>query len=585
MRLLVDTGATTSFIRESALHRILAPKYIHNQPQTFVLADGIVPFQVLGVVELTILFANQSSLVHAHVARNLCAHMILGMDYINRYDLKIDIQQQQISIYLQHQWFTMPIDTDFRCHSIPVLLPQSTRLSGYSALTTEVTIPFACIPSSFSPLSSVQPTTSLRVSHVFLKNDRHSSVITVHNFSSNSRFIPKNFLIGTIQCIAKETRPSPSSSSQARLMNAAGITGDVFALVDPSVKSLPSVLSPLPHWMEPELSPKVNEAILSLTEKITDQQHCADLRTLLFRYHRTLDTTRHSIAKTSIDHIINTVPHSPPACRPYLQPDKNDAMYKIIQEFLDGKLISKSNSPYAAPALLVKKKDNTYRLVVDYKRLNLITIKDSSPLPNIEETIRKLGEGYNYFSKFDLKSGFYQIPINQADRQKTAFITPFGFYHFNVLAMVLKNAPPTFQKVMNDTLASCRQFSFVYLDDIIVYSRTFDQHLAHLTQVFSALQQKHIILNPGKCELAVQQIEYLGHTITKSSVMPSNDRIQAILELREPKTLVQANKFLGGLGWYRKFLRDFATVAAPIHAVTNLTKKNRHNFTWRSPQS
>ena len=585
MKILIDTGATTSFIRESSLNHIRPPRYIHNQHHTFLLADGIAPFQVLGVVELTILFSNQPLIIHAHVARHLCADMILGMDYINHYNLRIDTQQQQLSIYLENQWLSINIDTDAPCRSFPVLLPQAAHLPGCQTLTTDVTIPSSCIPSLFSPLSAIHPTPPLRVSYVFLQHDRHSSVITVHNLSPFPQFIPKNFCIGTIHCTAKTTSPPPPSSSIAQPMDAAGLTSDVSALVGLGVNS-PSHMSPSrSHSMEPTISPKVTQAIVSLTDKITDQQQRTDLRTLLFRYHRTFDTTRHSIARTSIGHVINTVPHSPPASRPYHQPDKNDAMYKIIQEFLDAKLIFKSSSPYAAPALLVKKKDDTYRLVVDYKRLDLIIIKDSSPLPNIEEAIRRLSEGYNFFSKFDLKSGFYQIPINKADRAKTAFITPFGLYQFNVLAMGLKNAPPTFQKVMTDTLDSCRAFALVYLDDIIIFSETFDQHLLHLTLLFDALQQKRIILNPSKCQLAVQQIEYLGHTISKSSVMPSIEKMRAILELQEPTTLLEANKFLGALSWYRKFLPNFATVAAPIHAVTNLTKKNRHKFACRSPKS
>ena len=115
---------------------------------------------------------------------------------------------------------------------------------------------------------------------------------------------------------------------------------------------------------------------------------------MLLKFYHTFDTTTHNIAKTTIHHVINTIPHS----------------------------------PYAAPAILVKKKDNTYRFVVDYKKLNLITIKDSSPRPNMEDTIRKLGQGYTYFSKLDLKSGCYQIPIHNNDKEKTAFVTPLGLY-------------------------------------------------------------------------------------------------------------------------------------------------------------
>ncbi|CAF4668080.1 unnamed protein product, partial [Rotaria sp. Silwood2] len=206
------------------------------------------------------------------------------------------------------------------------------------------------------------------------------------------------------------------------------------------------------------MHPTVDKDIRNLVNKIENQHQHDTLLSLLFKFPQIFDTTQYNIANTSIHHVIKTIPHIPPACKPYPQPDKEEAMYSIIHEFLQAGLITESHSPYAAPAILVTKKDGSYRFVVDYKKLNLITIKDSSPLPNMEESIRKLGQGYKYFSKLDLKSGFYQIPINEADREKTAFVTPFGLYQFNVLPMGLINSPPTFPKVMNDTLKPCRQF-------------------------------------------------------------------------------------------------------------------------------
>ncbi|CAF4138428.1 unnamed protein product [Rotaria sp. Silwood2] len=325
--------------------------------------------------------------------------------------------------------------------------------------------------------------------------------------------------------------------------------------------------------------------LTSLVHNIQNDKQKRDLLSLLMRFYDIFDITRHNIARTLIPHVIITIPHSPPARRPYPQPDKEEAMYKLIQEFLEADLISESNFPYAAPPILVKKKDQSYRFVVDYKRLNAITIKDSSPLPNMEDTIQNLGKGFSYFSKLDLKSDFYQIPINDKDKEKTAFVTPFGLYQFNVLPMGLRNSPPTFQKVMTDTLKSCRQFSLAYLDDIIVFSRSFSDHLNHLHQVFLALQAKNFVLNPPKCEIAVSQIDYLGHSISNNGIKPMKEKIDAILRIQEPRTLAQANRFLGALGWYRKFLPKFADVAASIHAVTNLTKPNRKKFKWEISQS
>ncbi|CAF4734556.1 unnamed protein product, partial [Rotaria sp. Silwood2] len=195
-----------------------------------------------------------------------------------------------------------------------------------------------------------------------------------------------------------------------------------------------------------------------------------------------------------------------------------------------------------------------WRLVVDYKKLNAITIKDNHPLPNMEVTLQTLGGGYHCFSKLDLKSGFWQLPIDEKDRDKTAFITPFGLHEWNVLPQGLRNASPSFQRIMNNVLSSCIDFCLVYLDDIVIFCPK-------------------------------QTIEYLGHVINSTTITPLPNKIKSILLLPEPKSLAQANRFLGALSWYRKFIPNFASIAAPIHAVTNLSKSHRYKFKWGPEQS
>ncbi|CAF1431735.1 unnamed protein product [Rotaria sp. Silwood1] len=184
-------------------------------------------------------------------------------------------------------------------------------------------------------------------------------------------------------------------------------------------------------------------------------------RTILNQHEKLFDTNKPSIAIGVKPHAIKTLDHPPPTSKPFY------------------------TTP--TPALLVPKHDGTWRMVVDYKKLNNITIKDNHPLPNLEQAIQILGDGYKFFSKLDMKSGFWQIPIEEEDKHKTAFITTEGLYEWNVLTQGLKNSPPSFQRVMTDILSTCRQFSLVYIDDIVVYSRSFEEHLNHLAQVLAAL--------------------------------------------------------------------------------------------------
>ena len=618
LKILIDTGATTTFINEKALHHMPHPKFIHKNPYSFVLADGVAPFQVLGVIELEIQFNNALTKIHAHVARNLCTDMILGMDYINKYNLSIDVKQQTVSIEYNCRILTMLIDKDLDIHRIPVTSSKQICIPPHSTRSTKVSIPISTVYSSLAPNSYLKHNTSLIIAFTRLNFQHYYSNVSLCNTSAYPQFIRKGARVGFLSYgfLSRDSLTSPDSLH--RSYGVTGFTGKTPASFDTSVDEIPNhqkshgatgesgrisdardfkidgvaddKLYNYPNkpffcnTIKP-LNPVVEEHIRALVQKTENKLQQNQLFSLLVRFQYIFDITKHNIANTPINHVINTVPHSPPACRPYPQPDKEEAMYKLIQEFLQAGLIQESHSPYAAPAILVKKKDGSYRFVVDYKKLNLITIKDSSPLPNMEDTIRKLGQGYSYFSKLDLKSGFYQIPIHDGDKEKTAFVTPFGLYQFNVLPMGLRNSPPTFQKVMTNTLQCCRAFALVYLDDIIVFSKSYPEHLYHLERVLAALLAKSLVLNPPKCEIAVREIDYLGHNISQHRITPMKDKITAILQIEEPRTLAQANKFIGALGWYRKFLPHFATVAAPIHTVTNLTKHKRHKFRWRYAQS
>ncbi|CAF4246300.1 unnamed protein product [Rotaria sp. Silwood2] len=604
LQILVDTGATNTFINKRIIHRIVTNKDILKQPYSFLLADGLAPFRVLGNVNLAIEFDSLVTTIEAHVAEFLCTDMIIGMDYINKYNLNINVKRQTITIESNHKLVEVPIIRQTKSVKIPVFSSNTISFSPYSKRTVFVSIPISSVSLSFTPLSSLKHYVFTKNKHDIINFRNYRSHIIISNMSLNPKIIREGVCLGYLSCYPSFQGTRVFRSSLYRSLGAARHAGMTPALGDfvtdssstndssaschtitknsyDSQRSSGKVISNSPQF----INSIVLQHIHALVEKIPHTQQRQSLLSLLMRFHTAFDTTNHNIARTRIHHVINTIPHSPPASRPYPQPDTEEAMYKLIQEFLKAGLITASHSPYAAPAMLVKKKDNSLRLVVDYKRLNAITIKDSSPLPNMEDTIQKLGKGFSYFSKLDLKSGFYQIPINNSDKEKTAFVTPFGLYQFNVLPMGLRNSPPTFQKVMTDTLKACRHFCLVYLDDIIVFSQSFSDHLDHLKRVFSALGARSLVLNPPKCEIAVPQIDYLGHTISKNSIRPMKEKIDAILAIKEPRTLPQANRFLGSLGWYRKFLPNFATVAAPIHAVTNLTRANRRKFKWQHAQS
>lgn len=216
------------------------------------------------------------------------------------------------------------------------------------------------------------------------------------------------------------------------------------------------------------------------------------------------------------DHTIPLVPGAQPvSVRPYrYAPALKTEIEKQVSEMLQQGLIRPSTSPFSSPVLLVRKKDNTWRFCVDYRMLNALTLKSKFPIPVIDELLDELS-GASWFSTLDLRAGFNQIRLAPGEEFKTAFQTHWGHFEFNVMAFGLTGAPNTFQGAMNSTLRPVlRICALVFFDDILIYSRTFEEHLEHLRQVFSLLSQDQWQLKLSKCKFAQQRISYLGHVVS-----------------------------------------------------------------------
>ena len=283
----------------------------------------------------------------------------------------------------------------------------------------------------------------------------------------------------------------------------------------------------------------------------------------------------------NIDHKIEVTPGAEPPNRPVYRMGQDELaeLKKQLTENMDRKFIRQSSSPYGAPVLFAKKKDGTLRMCIDYRNLNTITVKNRYPLPRVDDLLDRL-HGAKVFTKIDLRHGYYQIRVAEEDIPKTAFRTRYGHFEFTVLPFGLCNAPATFQRMMHDIFhADLDNHVIIYLDDILVYSKTEEEHAQHVAAVLQKLRDNQLYANLEKCQFGVPQTEFVGHIISESGIAPDPKKVEAIRAWPQPTTITRLRAFLGLANYYRRLVHHYSAIAAPLMAMLAKT----HNWkrdTW-----
>lgn len=278
-----------------------------------------------------------------------------------------------------------------------------------------------------------------------------------------------------------------------------------------------------------------------------------------------------------VEHVITT--ESPPIkqrCRP-LSPPLQKQVDEALTKMLKDDVIEKSNSAWSSPILLVPRKDGTYRFCVDFRKLNSVTKRDSYPLPNVTNILDRLRDA-KFLSSLDMKSAYWQIKLSEESKQYTAFsVLGRGLYQFKRLPFGLHNAPATFQRFIDQVLGpELEPYVFVYLDDIIIITQTFEQHLKVMREVLSRLWKAGLILNRDKCQFCRPELRYLGYVVDKNGLRVDPEKVQAILKIPTPTTVSEVRRVMGMASWYRRFVPQFSSIIAPL---SNLLRKNRP-FVW-----
>ncbi|KAG1936368.1 gag-pol fusion protein [Pimephales promelas] len=255
-----------------------------------------------------------------------------------------------------------------------------------------------------------------------------------------------------------------------------------------------------------------------------------------------------------------------------------ERLVTVLKDELDIMLsmgvIEPSLSEWCSPIVLVPKKDGTLRFCIDFRQLNSLSKVDPYPMPRIDELVERLGRA-KYLSTVDLCKGYWQVPLTARAKQLTAFKTPFGLFHFRVMPFGLQGAPATFQRLMDQILQGTREFAAAYLDDVVIFSETWEEHCQHLQQVLGRIKAAGLTINPKKCIMAKREISYLGFVIGGGVIRPQQEKIEAIRRYQPPTTKKQVRSFLGLVGWYRRFIPNFSARASVLTDLTRSAAPNK----------
>ena len=314
---------------------------------------------------------------------------------------------------------------------------------------------------------------------------------------------------------------------------------------------------------DPDGEPTCEELLLPM------QKH--DLRDIWSKFGAVLSSKPGRT--TVIEHRITTGHAKPIRLHPYRIPYAyRETVREELRQMERERIIERSSSEWAAPIVLVKKKDATLRMCVDYRCLNNVSEMDAYSMPRIDDLIDRVGKA-KFITTLDLSRGYWQVPVREEDQPKTAFTTPYGLFQFRVMPFGLQGAPATFQRMM-DVLLDGLDFAAAYLDDVLIHSQTWDDHLAHISSTLR-LADHGLTVKPKKCQFGMSTCAYLGHIVGNNEVRPGKLKVQAVETFPVPTSKSQVRAFLGLTGYYRKFIPHYAHTAAVLRALTRKDAPNK----------
>jgi hypothetical protein len=552
---LLDTGSETSLIPSQLVDQAC----IVRTSQTLKAANGT-PITVLGKATLPLRVGNVDTEVTGLVSDHV-AEVMLGIEWITANGAIWDFTKS--SIWIGGEQHRLRSRNNAKTWIRRVYLQEDVQIPprAETNLITKVAIRGRpdCLGDVQWSTESTQLAAGVRVARTLIPTDRFAGVpVRAVNLLSEPITIKAGTLVADLHPV------SVVHETEQRIVSAGdrdGLKRDVAF-----------------RHQEQNQGREIAQKLIDQVHGSVSESTMIALHDLLMQHADVFSQSENDLGCTTMmTHSIDTG-----SARPVRQqlrrypPAHLEAISKHVDDMLRQGVIEPASSPWASNVVLVRKKDGSYRCCIDYRQLNLVTRRDAYPLPRIDACLDALG-GAKWFSTFDLRSSYHQVPMNPEDQDKTAFICHRGMFRFKSMPFGLVNAGATFQRLMDVAMAGLHlNICLVYLDDIIVFSETEEEHLERVKKVLERIRVAGLKLKPEKCTLMQKSVSFLGHVVSGDGISTDPEKIRAVTEWPTPSRVKDVRSFLGLASYYRRFVRGFATLASPLH---NLMKKGVH-FEW-----